>query len=112
MYRYSILLPGTTPEGYKVILCGHLPWDGRYEYKINMKRFMMQIDMWLSKIDVSNGLYLVIDSKNSSMSHYKSASFDAVKKLITYFQVIYFGYYNYDKFLKILFEATYCRVVK
>lgn len=91
MYRYSILLPGTTPEGYKVILCGHLPWDGRYEYKINMKRFMMQIDMWLSKIDVSNGLYLMIDSQNSSMSHYKSASFDAVKKLITYFQVIYFG---------------------
>lgn len=105
LYRFAFLLPGTTDEGYKVIMCGHLPWDGRYSFKENTKRFMMLIDMWMSKMDVSVGLYLVIDSNYSSLSHYKSASFDVVKKLVTYLQVIHFKNIIYSKVLLNIFPC-------
>lgn len=88
IYRYSILLPGTTKEGYKVILTGYSHSDTtNYVFNYLTKRFLMTIDMWLSKLDICPGIIVLIDCKNSTFSHCTSASLDGLKKLTIYFQV-------------------------
>lgn len=89
MLRYCFLLPGTTPEKYNVIMAGYLPGDGtNYIFKDSIKRFMMQIDMWLSKLDICPGYIIMIECRYSTFSHYTSVSFNVLKKLCIYFQVV------------------------
>ncbi|XP_065201280.1 alpha-tocopherol transfer protein-like isoform X2 [Planococcus citri] len=84
---YSILLPGVTEEGYRVIMVGYFHSDtSNYVFNDLMKRFTMTVDMWLSKLDICPGYLLLVEGKHSAFGHFTSASLDSLKKICIYFQ--------------------------
>lgn len=84
---YCILLPGTTDEGYKVIMMGHRTKDvSRYNYQDVLKLFLMSIDMWLKQNQVCAGYLFAIDCKNTVFGHFSPIPFATLAKLCSYFQ--------------------------
>ena len=85
---YAFPLPGETKEGYKAFMCGYSHGDtSTYVYQDTMKRCMMSIDLWLSKLESCPGIVVMIDCKNSSFGHMTATPLDGCRKMVNYFQV-------------------------
>jgi len=84
---YILPLNGTTPAGYKVLLCRLLRTDpSLYVFADAMKVFTMITDVWLYLEGSAPGHVIVLDMAGVSFGHVTRLSLGVMKKILFYLQ--------------------------
>ncbi|XP_062125107.1 alpha-tocopherol transfer protein-like [Drosophila sulfurigaster albostrigata] len=80
-------LPGTTPEGYRVIV-GKLSdlTTANFNYADLMKLYCMIFDLWMYEDGIQKGHVIVIDLKGCSLGHVARIGLLQMKKFLFYLQ--------------------------
>ncbi|XP_051863310.1 alpha-tocopherol transfer protein-like [Drosophila nasuta] len=80
-------LPGTTPEGYRVIV-GKLSdlTTANFNYADVMKLYCMIFDFWMYEDGIQKGHVIVIDLKGCSLGHVARIGLLQMKKFLFYLQ--------------------------
>lgn len=82
-----VLLPGTTPEGYRVVYSRLIDYDPSHYVPIDaMKLVIMSMDLWLRTVGPNPGYIIIVDMEGSVFSHMARLSPMTAKKYLYYLQ--------------------------
>lgn len=88
LHVYCTILPGTTPEGYKVCVAGPLCSDNvkDYDFKEAAKFMLMAMDIFTLENSCCPGFILITDLNRYSFSHIKKFDLQTIKSIVAYYQ--------------------------
>lgn len=83
-----ITLPGTTAEGYKVLVYRLVDYDAsKLTFNDALKAFFLFNDIRLSEDGLCPGYIVIFDMKGISLSHLARCNISSIRKFMTYIQV-------------------------
>lgn len=86
--RNMVSLPGTTPEGYNVLMYRLTDYDAsKLTFNEAMKSFFLFNDIRLSEDGLSPGYIVIFDMKGINLGHLARINLSSIRKFMNYIQV-------------------------